>query len=365
MTTRRGPLGDIPLIALTVIFGVRIDYFSLVGMLRNIGDVGKVLQVKRTIAYTLLLMMCLSSAPAHADSTAQQAPGEISQFVNGIINESVNANTLFASQESIATGRFTQRKNGQPDKDYTTIRLPGEFALGDMSNTVRLYVQGNGALLRTTAGYNPPDALGEADFTVTSLFALSAGAGALIKISESWTFAAGASLTYSHIKNRYDFNNLYSQTYLQQYESDLFNWVMDVFTYAPSLKLFYQRDMGFAVLNYQISYTYLLNDTISDDSPSIDVNSSTGLCSNRFDLLIPTDAVIQSSSLFLRPIFQWNNISGNAVAGLGLRDLYEVGADIVAKVLDTHSFISTLTVGASYVTGDSFEGYHIGAGVTF
>jgi hypothetical protein len=140
---------------------------------------------------------------------------------------------------------------------------------------------------------------------------------------------------------------------------------MDVFTYAPSLKLFYQRELGLATLNYQLSYTYLFNDTVSDDSPAIDVNSSTGLCTNRVDLLIPTDVAFQSSSLFVRPMFQWNNISGNAVAGLGLRDLYEVGADLVGKVLDTDSFISTFTVGASYVTGDSFEGYHLGAGVTF
>jgi hypothetical protein len=140
---------------------------------------------------------------------------------------------------------------------------------------------------------------------------------------------------------------------------------MDVFTYTPSLKLFYQRDIGFAVLNYQIAYTYLFNDAISDDSPAIDVNSSTGLCTNRVDFLIPTGVVVKSSSLFARPMFQWNNISGNAVAGLGLRDLYEVGADLVGKVLETDSFISTFTVGASYVTGDSLEGYHLGAGVTF
>ena len=323
------------------------------------------LQVKRTIICVLQLITCLLSVQAQADTKTQRDSGEIAEFVNGIINESVNANTLFASQESIATGRFNQRQNGQPDKDYTTIRLPGEFAFGDISDRVRPFVEGNGALLRTTAGFNSPDNLGEADFTVTSLFAISGGVGAFIKLNDSWTLAPAAALTYSHIKNRYDFNNSYSQTFLEQYESELFNWKMDLFTYAPSLKLFYQRDLEFAVLNYQIAYTYLFNDTISDDSAAIDVNSSTGLCSNRFDMLFPTGIQISDSSLFVRPMFQWNNISGNAVAGLGLRDLYEVGADLVGQILEGDSFLSTVTVGASYVTGDSFEGYHLGAGVTF
>jgi hypothetical protein len=310
-------------------------------------------------------MATLWSVPTRADTATQQSSGEIAEFVNGIINESVNANTLFASQESIATGRFTQRQNGQPDKDYITIRLPGEFAFGEAAQTVRPFVQGNGAMLRTTAGYNSPDSVGEADFTVTSLFALSAGGGVFVKLSDSWTLATAASLTYNHIKNRYDFNNLYSQTSLEQYESELFNWKMDLFTYAPSLKLFYQRDLEFAVLNYQIAYTYLFNDTISDDSAAIDVNSSTGLCSNRVDMLFSTGVQISDSSVFIRPMFQWNNISGNAVAGLGLRDLYEVGVDLVAHVLEDDALLSTVTVGASYVTGDNFEGYHLGAGVTF
>ena len=303
--------------------------------------------------------------PSYADTAVPENSSEVAEFVNGVLNESINANTLFASQEAIATGRYVQRQSSQPDKDYTTIRLPGRYSFGDVKDPVRPLIVGNGALLRTTAGYNSPDGIGESDFTVTSLFALSAGGGALVKLSDSLTFSPVVSLTYSHIKNRYDFNNPYSQGYLEQYESELFNWKMDVFTYTPPLKLYYQKDVGFEVFNYQIAYSYLFNDTISDDSSLIDVNSSTGLTSNRFDVLIPTGLEVDAASLFVRPMFQWNNISGNAVAGLGLRDLYEVGADLVAKVLESDTWVSTVTVGASYVTGDCFEGYHLGLAATF
>ena len=307
----------------------------------------------------------MGATPSYADAPAPENSSDVAEFVNGLLNESINANTLFASQEAIATGRYVQRQSSQPDKDYTTNRVPGRYAFGDVKDPVRPLIVGNGALLRTTAGYNSPDGIGESDFTVTSLFALSAGGGALVKLSDSVTFSPVVSLTYSHIKNRYDFNNPYSQGYLEQYESELFNWKMDVFTYTPSLKLYYQKDLGYGVFNYQIAYSYLLNDTISDDSPLIDVNSSTGLTSNRFDILIPTEITVDAASLFVRPMFQWNNISGNAVAGLGLRDLYEVGADLVVKGLETDTWVSTVTVGASYVTGDSFEGYHLGVGATF
>lgn len=328
-------------------------------------DVSSRYFVKARILTGFVVVAICAAHPSSADDSFSQNSGDIAEFVNGIINESVNANTLFASQEAIATGRFTQRQSSQPDKDYTTIRLPGQFAAGEEGDTVRPVFIGNGAMLRTTAGYESPDGEGEADFTVTSLFALSAGGGARVKLSDSLTVSPQFTLTYSHIKNRYDFNNPYSQTYLQVYESDLFNWTMDVFTYTPSLRLFYKYDLGFGIFNYQIAYSYLFNDTISDDSSLIDINTSTGLCSNRFDILMPTGVEIGDASLYVRPMFQWNNISGSAVAGLGLRDLYEVGADAVAKILDEDAALSTVTVGASYVTGDSFEGFHLGAGVTF
>lgn len=321
--------------------------------------------MKTKVLAAYLLLAFLTTPSSSAEDPFSQNSGDVAEFVNGIINESVNANTLFASQEAIATGRYNQRQSSQPDKDYTTIRLPGQRALGDEDDTVRPVLVGNAALLRTTAGYNSPDGIGEADFTVTSLFALSAGGGARVKLSDSLTVSPQVSLTYSHIKNRYDFNNPYSQTYLEVYENELFNWTMDVFTYTPSLRVFYQKDIGFAVFNYQIAYSYLFNDTISDDSSLIDINTSTGLCSNRVDFLIPTGLIVDASSLYIRPMFQWNNVSGSAVAGLGLRDLYEVGADAVAKILDEEAWLSTITIGASYVTGDSFEGFHLGAGFTF
>jgi hypothetical protein len=300
-----------------------------------------------------------------ADSPVFEITPEVSRFVNGVINESINANTLFASQEAISTGHYTQRQTDQPDKKYSTVRIPGEVVFGERSDTVRPVVIGNGALLRNTAGFNPPDGIGEADFMVTSLFSVSTGAGAFIRLADSLTLAPFASLTYSHVKNNYDFNNAYSQSYLAQADDEIYNWDMDLFTYTPALKLYYTKDVGFGVLNYQLGYTYLFNDSISDNSAVVDISSSTGLLTNRLDIKSPLGVSIASNPLSVRPLFQWNNISGAAVKGLGLRDLFEVGADLVAQVMDESSFISSITIGASYVTGKSFEGYHLGFGVTF
>ncbi len=321
--------------------------------------------MKRSITILSVVITATAASIARADVPLFEVTPEIAKFVNGVVNESINANTLFASQEAIATGRYTQRQSNQPDKEYTTIRFPGEMALGNPSDPVRPVLIGNGALLRNTAGYDSPERVGESDFTVTSLFTLSGGVGALLKLTDSLTVAPLVSLSYSHVKNRYDFNNAYSQNYLSQVDEDLFNWDMDLFTYTPALKVYYSRDVGIGIVNYHIGYTYLLNDSFSDNSNVVDINSSTGLLTDRIDILTPLGVGIEGSPLFIRPMFQWNNISGSAVKGLGLRDLFEMGADLVVKMLDDSSLFSTITVGGSYVTGKSFEGYHIGLGVTF
>ena len=300
---------------------------------------------------------------------AQVSDGETSsslqRFVDGVINESVNANTLFASQEAFSTGRYSQRRSLDPDKHYTAIRIPARLTRGAKSDPVRPVFMGNVALLRTTAGVSPADGVGEDDFTVTSLFALTSGAGLMFRLSESLKVVPSFSLSYSHIKNNYDYNNPYSQGNLAPNDRELFNWGLDLFTYTPAVKVYYELDIGFATVDYYVGYTYLFNDSISSDSSVININSSTGLLTNRVDVPIPTGLSVEGAPLFIRPMFQWNNISGKAVAGLGLRDLYEVGADLVAKISDTEAVLSSITVGASYVTGRDFEGYHIGLAVGF
>ena len=301
----------------------------------------------------------------HAQVSTEETSSSLQRFVDGVINESVNANTLFASQEAFSTGRYSQRRSSDPDKDYTAIRIPARVVRGEKTDSVRPVFMGNGALLRTTTGVSPIDGIGEDDFTVTSLFALTAGTGVMFRISESLKVVPSFALSYSHIKNRYDYNNPYSQGNLEPNDRELFNWRLDLFTYTPAIKVYYELDLGIATIDYHIGYTYLFNDSLSSNSSVININSSTGLLTNRIDVPIPTGLSVEGAPLFIRPMFQWNNISGKAVAGLGLRDLYEVGADLVAKISDTEAVLSSITVGASYVTGRDFEGYHIGMAVGF
>ncbi len=287
------------------------------------------------------------------------------KYGNQVINETVNTNTLFASQDLIANGRYVQRRQGEPDSKYEMFRLPIEIPMAERDSVVRPFVVSSGALLKVTSGTSTIDGSGESDFSVSRLFSLTGGGGAYVRLHERFFIVPSVSLTYTHLRNEYDYNNAYSQSVLQTLGGDFFNWNVDLFTYSPTLRFVYEGPIGTGTLKWVAGFSHLLNDSIHATSEKIKVDSATGFLWNRLEYKEPIGVKMGAGELALRPFFQWSNISGKAAAGLGLVNLFEVGADLMSLFKDSRSFFSDIYLGASYVSGDSFEGYHVGMGGHF
>jgi hypothetical protein len=286
-------------------------------------------------------------------------------YANEVINVAVNTNTLFASQDLISNGRFVQRRRDEPDTKYETFRLPVEIPLADEKAAFRPFFQSTGALLKVTSGVTAPPGTGENDFSVSHLFAVTAATGAYIRLLEGLFVVPSIGVTYAHLRNKYDFNNAYSQSVLESENREFFDWSMDLFTYSPSIKFVYQRAIGDAELKYTVGFSHLLNDSIHSTSDKIDVNSASGLLVDRVEYSEPLGVSVAGGDLSLRPFFQWSNISGKAASGLRFVNMFEMGADFISKLTDTVLFFSEIYVGASYVSADDFEGYHVGFGGHF
>jgi hypothetical protein len=286
-------------------------------------------------------------------------------YANEVINVAVNTNTLFASQDLISNGRFVQRRRDEPDTKYETFRLPVEIPLADEDAAVRPFFQSTGALLKVTSGVTAPPGTGENDFSVSHLFAVTAATGAYVRLAEGFFLVPSLGVTYAHLRNKYDFNNAYSQRILEGENREFFDWSMDLFTYSPSIKFVYQRAIGEGELKYTVGFSHLLNDSIHSTSDKIDVNSASGLLVDRVEYSEPLGVAVAGGDLSLRPFFQWSNISGKAASGLHFVNMFEVGADFISKLKETVLFFSEIYVGASYVSADDFEGYHVGFGGHF
>ncbi len=319
--------------------------------------------VKRILVGIVCSLCCFLASTGETQEL--QIPPRISDFINNVTNEAVNASMIFATDDAVSNGHFVLRRSPQPDKKYDSFKLPGEYVFGERGQTWRPFVRGSFSRVKITSGNNPIDGVGEGDFSVTDLYAGTIGTGVQWRATDSITFVPGFNLTYSHLSNNYDFNNPYSQANFTPADGQIFNSDMDLFTYAPSLRMLYTRETCWGAVHYNLGYQHLFNDSISTDHSSLNVQSNTGLLTNRFDMEVPLGVEVQQSQLSVRPAFQWTHINGEAVNGLHFVNMFELGADILADVADKGIWVSTLSLGGSYMFADDFEGYRIGLGARF
>ena len=317
------------------------------------------------LARVTLFIVCVFQPWQKLVAQGSTITPEQQRFSNEIINESVNTTTLFASQDTFSTGRFAKHRIGQPDTSYNTIRTPFETLLTDGAGSVQPFVQGSIGLLKVVGGVAPVNGVGENDLSTSDLISVATGLGAYVTLSEDFKLAASISLAYSHLRNNYDFKNEYSQKFFKPEDDLLYNWSLDLLTYTPTIRALYQSKFGESIVQYTLGYSHIFNDSIASSSSAITINSATGLLWNRFAYTQPLGIEAISAPLSLRPFFQWSNISGKASKGLDLVNLFEVGADLVMDFKEKFIWFSQISWGGSYVTGDSFEGYHIGLGGKF
>jgi len=317
------------------------------------------------LVVVIMLLLCVWCPGSRAAAQSLSAGSLNQEYANELINESVNTNTLLSSQDLISNGRYLQRRQDQPDTQYETFRLPVEIPLGEPDDSVKPFISSSFGLLKATGGAASPTGEGADDFSVTRLVAVAAGTGAYIRLSDGIYIVPGLSLAYTHLRTQYDFNNSYSQTVLAPYSDDFFDWSLDIVTYSPTMRLVFERDVAGGHVKYTTGFAHLLNDSIHSTSSKIDVHSASGLLTNRFEFEEPLGVSVVGGDAALRPFFQWSNISGKAASGLNVVNLFEVGADFISKLKESFVIFSEVYVGASYVSGDNFEGYHIGFGGHF
>lgn len=320
------------------------------------------LQKPRGLCLAVLACVFMSFA---VEAQSGSEGGITQEYANKAINEAVNTSTLFASQDFISTGRFLQRRRGQPDTSYETFRVPGEVTFGEHDDTIRPFVLGHFALLKVTSGVAAADGNGPNDFSVSNLSALTSGTGVYIRLWKELSIAPTLAVSFAHLRSSYDFNNSFSQRVLQKQDHEYYNWSMNLFTYNPGIRVLYDTQVGAGTFYYTIGFMQLLNDSINSTSDAINIDSASSLLSNRLEYMAPLGVSLADAELSIKPIFQWSNISGKAAAGLGFVNMYEVGADVLADVKESFLWFSQVYVGASYISADNFEGYHIGFGGHF
>jgi hypothetical protein len=310
-------------------------------------------------------MSCFCVAAAHAQNEPQLPP-ELGREVNKIIDEVVNSVLIFSSQASASSGALTFDGNDSPDVEVEIIRVPLEYEFAE-GEAVNPFIEGGLGFLHLVEQIPPAEGTGENDFSRVRTWTAALGGGVKFLPAEKLEIIPSFSATYANIRNRYDYNNAFSQIFLEPFGKQLFNWRVETMTYTPSIKVGYEVPVGRQSIILRSRYSHLFNDSISTDSPTIDVSSDTGLWQNVIGFQAPLGLCAdgESSEFSIRGLFTRNEIYGSARRGLGFDHFYEATVDLLADVKQSVGLVEEVRFGGSYIFGDDLTGWRFSFGWSF
>lgn len=281
--------------------------------------------------------------------------------VNDSINQSVNAQVLFASQGNLTGGDFTIDNPDGAEANATLYKVGGSYEFGQPEKTVRPFLDFSAAALKVTRTIAPLDnSGGEDDFSKTKTYTITGGAGLDVKAAEGLHVRGGFDLAWNHLSNEYDFNNPLSQGLAPRVTGQAVGWDLDVLTTIPFAELIYDVKLLGALWTVHSRYAQLFNDSVSTDSDIIEVDSNTGFWQNGIEAEFPLGIDVAEFPLVGKGIFTRNDISGEALKAIPFSYYYTVTGEVLADIKSEGWWLKRAGLTVGYSFGDDFDGTTIG-----
>lgn len=316
-----------------------------------------------SLVYAAQALLCATQGFTE-DAAFEPLPPETTRAFNRSVEEAVNAITLFTSQNSISAGAFKLDGQDGYNSEFTVTRLPLSYMYGEAGDTFRPIVRGVVGVYNS-ANTSPTGVFVNEtnDFSRLYAWSFNGGIGLQSELASGLTLTPYFDLAYSHLKRKYDFNNSLSQTFLINYDRDVFNTSLDVLTYAPSLQLAYEMKCSTTDLKISTKYVHLFNDSFASKSSIINVSSDSGELQTTVEATHPLGASVYGMDLAVHPFVVRSDVYGDARKGVGLSYFHEYGVDLLFDVSRHTSIVKSLSFGSSYTSGESLHGWRLGLGV--
>lgn len=282
-----------------------------------------------------------------------------------------SAITVFTGRNAASSGNFSFDDDGG---DISIVHIPVSTTFGEEGDRLRLNLRGAfGRFEARTSVYDffnlseelraeDPEVYGEVvnapDFRKDWANSLSIGAGVVYEPLEGLQITPSFDLIWTHVKRRFDYNNLVSGIVGLKYDRDLFNLSTESITYSPSLEISYQIILacGYSVTP-SVTYTHLWTEDLWSKSRFAHFSIDSSVLQGQVTANIPLPFSITSGETDLRPFFKASNLHGAVQNSLEEDSIFDLGTNIAFDV--SSDYIDELIVGAAYITASDLEGYRI------
>ncbi len=319
--------------------------------------------IKKTLLTSLLSISCVLAPlqPVHAETLTDLLPTDLTGEINKGISNALNGLVIFTSSSSLGSGYFTFDSDDSPDTKMDVLRLMGDYDLVDSNTeTFAPFLRGGVGRLKLSEEITPFEGIGSNDFSVVETSSLSGGIGVDIKAADGFFITPMFDLVYSHTENKYDYNNEFSQTVLQLFDRDIFNWDIDTLSYNPGAMDRYEALAGSVKIIPSVTYTHVFVDSIWTNSSLLNVNTSSGVLNAKIKAEIPTGICVSAVELWAVPQFSRTDLYRDAREGAGIGHFNEVSLGLIAKNQNILPIFKDFGITGGYSFAEDVTGWRIG-----
>ena len=299
---------------------------------------------------------------------AQLTPEQVANY-RSIVGNQVEAITILGGDYGASGASFRQTHS----PEHTELDLSKFGGAGDLGDPKPLGLLGFGwqPVLQGELGF----ANAKTDFTSGALagdisknktFAIEFGGGARFWFNDHLSLAPTIMGMYGHTENDYTANNPNSIALLPQaQEAGLVNWKADTWTIRPGANLEYVQTWRRTVFTLSSEFAYFHTESFHTSSSNLNINGGSEAWKNMLDVDIPLGKQLLGHELHTGGFFSRTDLYDDLKHGLNTSYIYEIHGRLVLDFLGQLGIVKWIGVGGSYLWGNGFSGWSVGADVQF
>jgi Solitary outer membrane autotransporter beta-barrel domain len=301
---------------------------------------------------------------------AQLTQDQINSYKNSI-GAKIATTTILGGDYGLSGGAFTSIDNNSGNIDLNISKFGGMGdiypirPLGDLGIGWQPQLQGSMGYLTATKHYNAESVL-NGDQNEDKTFAIEFGGGARFWFNDSFSIAPTLMGMYGHTENSYTANSAFGKTnQAAASQAGLINWNVDTWTIRPAMDVQYQRTWHRTIFTLSSDFTYFYTESFSSSSANVNVDGDSEAWENKLDVDVPLGVELFGHELRTGGFFSRTDLYDGLREGLNTDYLYQAHGRLVLDFLDQLWKVQYIGIGVTYMWGEEFNGWSIGADVAF
>jgi hypothetical protein len=304
-------------------------------------------------------------------SAGAQIPPNLINSLKSNVGSQVQSTIILGGDYGLSGGSYTLLNPDEGNIDIKISKFGGMGdiypirPLGDLGIGWQPQVQGSMGYLTGKKYYNA-GTLQQGDVNEDKTFAIQFGGGARFWFNDQFSIAPTIMGMYGNTQNSYDAHSAFgkkNQALAKQL--GLIDWNVDTWTIRPALNFQYQFTWRRTILTLSSDLTYYDTGDFSSTSSAVDADENSESWETKLDVDVPLGVELFGYELRTGGYFSRIQLYNGLKDGLNTDSISEVHGRLVLDFLNQLWKVQYIGIGYSYMWGDNFNGWSIGADIAF